>query len=158
MGMSHYRRPMAAWMACFAVLLASLAPAVSHGINAFRLAEVSMHAHCDEVGDEAHQSLEEASERSLGLSAQAFEHGEHLSRDAAPKNTSHAGHEAGGNWHFEHCPFCFTHAGSFGLAPVIFLASQMGMSVTLCPALFYLSPHPLFAWTSAQPRAPPAIS
>ena len=117
-----------------------------------------MHAHCDEHGDETHQSPQAGSEGSSGLSAHASGHPDHSSRDAALKDTSHAGHEAGGSWHFEHCPFCFTHAGSFGLAPVIFLANQMGMSVALCPALFYLSPHPLFAWTSAQPRAPPAVS
>ncbi len=156
--MSHYRSSIAAWMACFAVLLASLAPAVSHGINAFRLAEARMHEHCDENGDAAYQSLETGSESSLGLHAQASEHADYLSRKAATEDTSHAGHETGGKWHFDHCPFCFTHAGSFGLSPVIFLANQMGMSVALRPSLFYLSPQPLFTWTSAQPRAPPALS
>lgn len=156
--MGYYRRSIAAWMACFAVLLASLAPAVSHGINAFRLAEASMQEHCDEYGDAAYQFLETASQSDVGRHAQASAHADHVSWNAAPEDISHAGHEAGGSWHFEHCPFCFTHAGSFGLAPVIFLANQMGMSVALRPALFYRSPQPLFTWTSAQPRAPPAIS
>lgn len=145
-------------MACFAVLLASLAPAVSHGINALRMAAASMHEHCGEVGDAANQALETASEPGLGLHEQASEHAGPSAQQAAPGNASHAEHEPGGNWHFEHCPFCFTHAGSFGLAPVILLVHQMGMRVALRPALFYLSPQPLFTWTSVQPRAPPAIS
>jgi hypothetical protein len=157
-GMSRYRRRIATWMACFAVLLASLAPAVSHGINAFRLANTNIHEHCGENGETANQTLEMGSGHTQGLYMQVSEHADHLLQNAMPDDTSHAGHGSEGDWHFEHCPFCFTHAGSFGLAPVIFFTNQMDMTVALRPALFYRSHQPLFAWISAQPRAPPAIS
>ncbi len=58
----------------------------------------------------------------------------------------------------EHCPYCFTHAGSFGIMPgheltIIKLALSQPY-----PQLFYRSPYPLFAWISANPRAPPVFS
>ena len=158
MGMSHYRRRIAAWMACFAIVLASLAPAVSHGINALRLADANTHEHCAEIEEAASHHLATGSAETQDLHMQASEDVDHSFETAMPNGTSHTGHGSASDWHFEHCPFCFTHAGSFGLAPVIFFTNQMGTSEALRPALFYRSPQPLFAWKSAQPRAPPAIS
>lgn len=157
--MTYYRRRIAACMACFAILLASLAPAVSHAINAFRLAGANTHEHCPENIEVAEsQHLETGSAGTHGLHMQASEDSDHLVHVAMPSGVSHTGHGSESGWHFEHCPFCFTHAGSFGLAPVIFFTNQMGTSVALRPALFYRSPQPLFAWRSAQPRAPPVVS
>lgn len=156
--MNPYRRSFAAWMACLAVLLAALAPAISHGINAFRLADAGMHHHCDEPGDSAKQAFDTEGSAMPAPHRQAPEDAGQAFDHAVSDNAAHAGHGSGADLHFEHCPFCFTHAGSFGLVPAIFFTGQMGMSVALRPALFYLSPHPLFAWTSAQPRAPPAVS
>lgn len=156
--MSHYRRRIAAWMACFAILLASLAPAVSHGINALRLADANTHEHCAEIGDAASHHLETESAGNQDLHMQVSEDVDQSLQTAMPSGTSHTDHGSASGWHFEHCPFCFTHAGSFGLAPVVFFTNQMGTSAALRPALFYCLPQPLFVWRSAQPRAPPAIS
>jgi hypothetical protein len=57
--------------------------------------------------------------------------------------------------HLEHCPFCLTHAGSFGLppSPAVVVAVTVGEDVR--PPLFFHAPRLLFAWTPAQSRAPP---
>jgi hypothetical protein len=57
---------------------------------------------------------------------------------------------------FMHCDFCGTHAGSFALLPQSRLALTVPDGHELFPSLFYQSPTPLFAWTLAKSRAPPA--
>lgn len=58
--------------------------------------------------------------------------------------------------HFQHCPLC-----GLGASPV--LPTDAATPPTLSglreglPALAGSSPQPLFAWASAQPRAPPAF-
>lgn len=160
MGMSHYRHRIAAWMACLVILLASLAPTVSHGINAFRLAEANVHEHYGENGEGASQHFKAETKiaGTQGLHMQVSEDVDHLLHTAMASDNSYTGHQSEGGWHFEHCPFCYTHAGSFGLAPIIFFTNHMGMSEALRPALFYRSPQSLFVWKSALPRAPPAVS
>lgn len=59
---------------------------------------------------------------------------------------------------FEHCAFCGIGAGH--LAPPSTTRVDLGapeLSNAL-PALFLQAPYPLFAWWSAQPRAPPPLS
>ena len=59
----------------------------------------------------------------------------------------------------EHCPFCVPHAGSLGLLPKteqVFNLPADGSR--FYPPLFFSAPRPLFAWASAQPRAPPVLS
>jgi len=55
-----------------------------------------------------------------------------------------------------HCAYCATHAASFGLPPhaMPLFAVQGGHDVF--PPLFYASPAPLFTWSRAHARAPPA--
>jgi hypothetical protein len=56
-----------------------------------------------------------------------------------------------------HCAYCATHAGSFGLPPqAVTLFAVLG-GHDLFPSLFFQAPHPLAAWTVAQPRAPPVF-
>ncbi len=55
-----------------------------------------------------------------------------------------------------HCPFCLPHAGSFALLPSVTPVVVASLSQhDAHPPLFYSAPRPLFAWTQAQPRAPP---
>jgi hypothetical protein len=60
--------------------------------------------------------------------------------------------------HVEHCPLCSLQAASLGLPP----AAAEGIALLnlshALPALFLAAPRPLFAWSAAQPRAPPAVS
>jgi hypothetical protein len=58
--------------------------------------------------------------------------------------------------HFEHCPFCATHAGSFALLPGASVGFPLLEPETGHPLLFFQAPSPLPVWTTAQSRAPPA--
>lgn len=60
--------------------------------------------------------------------------------------------------HFEHCPFCFSHGGTFGLPPTAAFAFPVASSFQAFPPLFYQSPRPLSIWAAAQSRAPPFSS
>jgi hypothetical protein len=56
------------------------------------------------------------------------------------------------------CPFCFAHAGSFALAPVIH-APQMPSVGAYLPAAAYVAVLPaLHTWLNSKPRGPPALS
>jgi len=58
----------------------------------------------------------------------------------------------------EHCGYCFNHAGDWGI-PTAQQTSISGLNLSYAfPTLFYLSPRPLFAWASTQPRAPPVLA
>ena len=80
----------------------------------------------------------------------------------AAHDTDHSSHHstepAKKELHFEHCPFCVTHAGSFGLVPIDALALPAPRGSDVFPSLFYQSHHPLFAWVTPHSRAPPAYS
>lgn len=58
--------------------------------------------------------------------------------------------------HVEHCPFCATHAGSFGLPPSAGFVLPLLDTRDTYPSLFYHAPRKLPVWTAAQSRAPPA--
>lgn len=58
--------------------------------------------------------------------------------------------------HMKHCPYCATHGGSFGLPPPAPAAFVLLDGADLHPSLFYHAPAPLFAWSAAHPRGPPA--
>lgn len=58
----------------------------------------------------------------------------------------------------EHCAFCGLGAGHLALPTadrVVLRAPELSHAL---PALFLQAPYPLFAWWSAQPRAPPSWS
>jgi hypothetical protein len=128
-----------AWMACFAILLASLAPAISHAVNAARTAQPAQQEHC----------LKES---------EAMAHAGHAAPAEAMHDAPDADHAASHELHFEHCPFCFIHAGSFALMPSFAVQAGLLPARAQRPLLFYQSHQPLYAWASAQPRAPPAVS
>jgi hypothetical protein len=58
----------------------------------------------------------------------------------------------------KHCAFCATHLDTYAPPPAAagLLAVLDGHDAY--PALHYQSPAPLFNWSSAQPRGPPALS
>lgn len=123
-------------MACFAILLASLAPAISHAVNAARTAQPAQQEHCLEENE-------------------AMAHAGHAE---AMHDAPDADHAASHELHFEHCPFCFIHAGSFALMASFPVQAGLLPARAQRPLLFYQSHQPLYAWASAQPRAPPTVS
>lgn len=129
MGMSLKIKRFAAWIACLAILLAALAPPISHAIAAKKPSVAAGHEICTADGL---QSVEKIAPESI-QDHQDF-----------PENAMH----------MEHCPFCLTSAASFALLPASFRLPVMSGSPIL-PSLFYESSRPLFAWLTAQPRGPP---
>ena len=115
----------------FAILLAALAPTVSHAMAAAKGGASWMEI-CTSAGPAMIQ----------------------VADDQAP------GVPADGNQgaHLEHCAFCLTHAGSFALPAAALPALPVAIASDSPPLLFHRAPRPLFVWAAGQPRAPPAIS
>ncbi|WP_229726288.1 DUF2946 domain-containing protein [Oxalicibacterium faecigallinarum] len=124
----------AAWIALCTILLAALAPSISHA-----LAKHNAHG--------IEQTVVEIC---------TMEGSKMVQVDAAqqPEPTHHQEQVD----HFEHCPFCKTNSVATGLpattAPLIHSIPPRGAF----PALFYQAPQGLYVWTTASPRAPPALS
>jgi len=133
MGLDKTTRQFAAWIACFAILLASLAPSISHALAAAKSTGVSWMEICSATGAKFVQ----------------------VADDHNPTKSSAPAQKA---MQSEHCPFCFTHAGSFGLPPTVVSAFPVASGSPVLPSLFYQSPRPLFIWAAAQSRAPPFAS
>lgn len=120
----------ALWIACLAVLMAALAPSISHALNRSR----------------------------GGTQAMAFEicTAAGMISMAAPADTpSLPGKHA---MAMDDCPFCSMHFDQLGLPPTAFPLVAADSRASAAPRLFYQSPRPLFAWAPPQSRAPPAMS
>jgi hypothetical protein len=132
MGMTSFTRRCAAWIACFAILLAALAPSISQAVaNAKQESGSGWAEICSVAGIRFVQ----------------------VDDDGAADGKS-----GGKAMQMEHCAFCSTHAGSVGLpptSPVVPLPVASGTAIF--PALYYQSPSPLFIWSTAQSRAPPTL-
>ncbi|UQV48326.1 DUF2946 family protein [Janthinobacterium lividum] len=129
--MTLFTRRFAAWIACFAILLAALAPSISQAVaNAKQESGSGWAEICSVAGIRFVQVDDGAADGKSGGKAMQM----------------------------EHCAFCSTHAGSVGLpptSPVLPLPAASGTAIF--PALYYQSPSPLFIWSTAQSRAPPAL-
>jgi hypothetical protein len=131
MARNRRRQCFTAWIASFAILLASLVPSISHALSAAQPADSSTFA-------------EICSVHKLQKTADAVSSGIHSPVEK--------------DWHIEHCPFCFTHADALALPPSAKITVPAATGSSLHTSLFFHSPRPLFAWIAAQPRAPPVIS
>lgn len=129
--MHKITRKLTAWIACFAILLAALAPSISHAVSAAQGSGAGWLEVCTTAGAK-------------------------LVQVADAQNPSSLPAEKG--MHFEHCPFCSTHAGSVYLPPNADFILPVVSDAPLLPSLYYQSPRPLFIWATAQSRAPPSIS
>ncbi len=58
----------------------------------------------------------------------------------------------------QHCPYCAVHATDLGMPPAPLSVATPHPLRFAQPELFLASPRTLFAWSSAQPRAPPRLS
>jgi hypothetical protein len=129
MNIQGQRRRFAAWLACFAVLLAALAPSISHAVGALK-GQAAWVEVCTATG-----------------TALVKLPGEQVPDQPRP------------DLHAEHCVFCGNHAGAFALpAGDISLVVAVAQGGDLLPTLYYQAPRPLFVWAAGQPRAPPALS
>ena len=128
MGMTLIMRRWAAWVACFAVLFAALAPSLSHAMAASQ-------------GDAWAEICTVGGAKLVKVSV--------ASADAADFGQQD-------QQHLEHCPFCATHAGSFALLPGAGYVLPLLETYDTFPSLYFQSPRPLPIWTRAQSRAPPS--
>lgn len=124
---AHARLRITAWIACLAVLLGALMPAVGRAMVA--------------AGDSSGHWLEICT--AMGVERIAVTDGSD-EPDGSPAEASAV-----------HCPYCLTHAGSFALPPVELPAFAVTGGADVLPTLFFLAPRPLFAWASSRSRAPP---
>jgi hypothetical protein len=140
---NRHRKRITTWIAILAVLLASLAPSISHALAA---AGWTGYLHdtelCSEEAESGEDEVPDAHAHDM--------HAAHAAHDSQLPDTH--------SMHFEHCPFCFTHAGSFGTPTTAEFLTPLAIGSPVLPSLFFHSPRPLFTWAAAQARAPPAFS
>ncbi|MEO5658940.1 MAG: DUF2946 domain-containing protein [Polaromonas sp.] len=141
MGLNRLTRCFAAWIACFAILLASLAPSISQTLAAARDSGSVQTEGCP-LPDEEPAEVDSAANLNIHAG-----HGDNGAPSTFPKAS-----------HFEHCPFCFTHAGSFALVQSVPATLLEASGFSEFPFLFFQAPRLLFVWVAAQARAPPAVS
>ncbi|MFC3379604.1 DUF2946 domain-containing protein [Rugamonas sp. CCM 8940] len=126
-----------AWVACLAILFSVLAPSISHALAAATPTSASA----------------SASASAPGLMVICRSDGATLATPAAndrqPAALQH---------HLEHCPYCMTHGGSFALLPTSAHVFPLLAGHDFYPPLFYRAPAPLFSWSAARPRGPPAAA
>jgi hypothetical protein len=120
-------RRFAAWIACFAMLFAALAPSVSHALALSQ-------------GETWSEICSVAGKKFVKVGLDQGERGDTSSQDGL---------------HLEHCPFCATHAGTLFLPTNAGLTIALIDTEATQPLLFLRSPRPLAIWTKAQSRAPP---
>lgn len=126
----HRFRNLISWIACVAVLMGSALPVLSHAF------QPSQGAGWVEVCTALGQQL-------VHVDGEVGE----------PSKTKQTSDHAR-----QHCPGCSSHAVQLGLPPA---SSPMLFVPTLrqgLPTLFFAAPRTLFAWSIAQPRAPPRIA
>jgi hypothetical protein len=116
-------------MAVLAILMASLAPSISHALGSSGGA--SAMEVCTSVGAK-------------------WVKPDGSSTDQAPaSNNAHV---------FEHCPYCSLHTNDLAIPIAAVIAASPSSGSALLPTAFLAAPRTLYAWVSAQPRAPPQFS
>lgn len=121
------------WIACFAILMSALAPAISHAVNGKpRTWEICLNdgTRVTGVGTLDYATFAAATDRSK------------------PQPAAHQD--------MEECSYCLPHAGWFGLPPADSALAVPLAGAALRPYLFYQSPQPLPVWSASHPRGPPA--
>ncbi|MET0961280.1 MAG: DUF2946 domain-containing protein [Noviherbaspirillum sp.] len=131
--MNTLTRRCAAWAACLAILMAALAPSISHALSVSRGADIAWMEVCSTSGL---KFVEAAASQD----------------EAAPSSSSDSMTQSA------HCPFCSTHAASFCLPPAAVGAFPIAGNARMMPFLFYQAPGPQFIWSGALSRGPPSVS
>jgi hypothetical protein len=137
--MFFYRRMQrfSAWLACVAILMATLAPTISHAVAHGVSASFA-------VAKPMAGFLAEICETSGGVKRMV------VGDLQAPSSSTQ--HDV---FHVEHCPFCSSHSGFLGVPSRATSGLHLPRGHGVAPLLFYRSPRPLPVWAPAQSRAPP---
>lgn len=130
MGMNKLTRRLASWIASFAILLAALAPSLTHSVATAK-------------GDGWIEVCSSTGSKLIQVGSQ------HLPEQSDPA-------EKGSK--LDHCAYCFTPSGPAAPPPSAESVLPAISGKQPQPPLFYQSPRPLFVWAAAHSRAPPVIS
>lgn len=114
------------WIACFAILMGAFAPAISQVLQSG--SGTTWAEVCTSLGAKLVQVDAPASDPATQLP------GGHL---------------------LDHCPYCSLHATALGLPPTPVAVPLLTSLRFGLPERFLTAPATPFAWTAAQPRAPP---
>lgn len=114
------------WIALLVIVWASLAPSLAHAVNTWHGAKKITIDYC---------TMDGAASMSIDVPADDASHDSHA--DA------------------QHCPFCRNSQAMVGIFPAPVLVLPAVESRISYPPLFYQAARPLYAWSAAQPRAPP---
>lgn len=125
------RRLLTVWIALLAVLFGALAPSVSHALAAQRGGTARWAELC---GVNGVKRVLVAAETPQAPQRDLLQH------------------------HVEHCPYCATHGGAVALPPPAAISFAVIGGRDVYPSLYYRAPAPLFPWSAARPRGPPAVS
>lgn len=128
----RHNRPFVAWLACVAIFLNTLGPAISHAMAKVKVQEATWVQICNTSGTK-YIPLD------LGIRSQE--------NNQKPQPIA-----------MEHCPYCLTHAGSFAIFTDVSSPTTQVILHYAYPPLFYQSPNRLFVWAPSSPRGPPVIS
>ncbi|AXA91599.1 DUF2946 domain-containing protein [Massilia sp. YMA4] len=134
---SRARRLLSIWIACCAILLNALAPAVSHALALAEGRPAWEICRNDGTRLTGHGTLDQATflaltDRNRPLPPPAD--------DVVPMTD---------------CGYCLAHAGALGLPPAPLLPLPFAALPAERPFLFYHAPRPLEVWVAAHPRGPP---
>jgi hypothetical protein len=121
-----------AWIAALAIFGVVFAPTISHGLARLQNQDSWWTQICTPQGMKTVAAL-------AGETSAAPEEGA-----TGPVNP------------FDHCPLCGLAAAAPTLPPPNVTLWLPLTGATVVPRLFLRAPRPLFAWASAQPRAPPS--
>ncbi|MEO8417101.1 MAG: DUF2946 domain-containing protein [Methylophilaceae bacterium] len=132
---------LASWIAIAAMVFSALAPTIAHAIPAKNTPQTLWQELCTAQGTQLI-----ASDAISGASSQP---GLHIPTQPAQDKMG---------MHVEHCPYCFSHAGSIGLPPVtasfVFVATGQRARLAETYIAPVISPH----YQSANPsQAPPVL-
>lgn len=130
MPVNQARAACALWVACVAILMAALAPAVSRVLTVARGAAVPSFEICTVAGGMNMLSLKASMQ----------------SPDEPQQPAMNMGD----------CLCCSMHVAMLELPPLQLLPATGALLAGLLPTLFYQSHTPLFAWTPLLARGPPA--
>ncbi len=122
-------RVLTSWLAILAILMAAFAPSISHALGSkFGPSWVEV---CTPSGAKWVQAGNGAGDEAPALS------GGHL---------------------LEHCPYCSLHANAIAVPATPVASVPLLLPPHDLPIAFLAVPRTLYAWVSAQPRAPPQFS
>jgi Protein of unknown function (DUF2946) len=134
-----------AWLACCAILLNALTPAVSHALAAYQARHTWEICLNDGTTLTGFGELDEATFLAL-------------TDRANPVPAAFAGHGMADALAMADCGYCLPHAGAVGLPPPAGVGVPGAAGAAQRPCPYCHAPRPLQAWAGARPRGPPAIS